>query len=117
MSSTRVRNTSPSPRPASSPSRSSPSPIPTAIDEIDHVIPGNDDAIRAVKLITSKIADAALEARQLISPEELTAAPEIPVTAVEFGAEEEEEEEKGFAGMPTIDEAEFYEDEALDDEK
>ena len=85
-------------------------------DEIDHVIPGNDDAIRAVKLITSKIADAALEARQLISPEELTAAPEAPATEVEFG-EEEEEEEKGFAGMPTIDEAEFYEDEALDDEK
>ena len=30
---------------------------------------------------------------------------------------EEEEDEKGFAGMPEIDEAEFYEDEALDDEK
>jgi small subunit ribosomal protein S2 len=86
-------------------------------DEIDHVIPGNDDAIRAVKLITSKIADAALEARQLISPEELTAAPEAPVTEFEFGAEEVEEEDKGFAGMPKIDEAEFYEDEALDDEK
>jgi len=86
-------------------------------DEIDHVIPGNDDAIRAVKLITSKIADAALEARQLISPEELTAAPEVPVTEFAIGEEEEEEEEKGFAGMPTIDEAEFYEDEALDDEK
>jgi small subunit ribosomal protein S2 len=86
-------------------------------DEIDHVIPGNDDAIRAVKLITSKIADAALEARQLISPEELTTAPEAPVTEFEFGAEEEEEEDKGFAGMPKIDEAEFYEDEALDDEK
>ena len=87
-------------------------------DEIDHVIPGNDDAIRAVKLITSKIADAALEARQLISPEELAAAPEVPVTEFEFGAgEEEEEEEKGFAGMPKIDDAEFYEDEALDDEK
>ena len=86
-------------------------------DEIDHVIPGNDDAIRAVKLITSKIADAALEARQLISPEELTAAPEVPVTEFEFGAEEEEEEEKSFAGMPTVNEAEFYEDEALDDEK
>jgi small subunit ribosomal protein S2 len=86
-------------------------------DEIDHVIPGNDDAIRAVKLITSKIADAALEARQLISPEELTAAPEVPVTEFEFGAQEEEEEEKSFAGMPTVNEAEFYEDEALDDEK
>lgn len=33
-------------------------------DEIDCVIPGNDDAIRAVKLITSIIADAVLEARQ-----------------------------------------------------
>jgi small subunit ribosomal protein S2 len=86
-------------------------------DEIDHVIPGNDDAIRAVKLITSKIADAALEARQLISPEELVAAPEAPVTEFEFGAEEEDEEEKSFAGMPTVNEAEFYEDEALDDEK
>ena len=88
-------------------------------DEIDHVIPGNDDAIRAVKLITSKIADAALEARQLISPEELAAAPEAPVPIPEYADEEEEaeEDEKGFAGMPTIDEAEFYEDEALDDEK
>ncbi|TMD24989.1 MAG: 30S ribosomal protein S2 [Chloroflexi bacterium] len=86
-------------------------------DEIDHVIPGNDDAIRAVKLITSKIADAALEARQLISPEELAVAPEVPVTEFEFGVEEEEEEEKSFAGMPTVNEAEFYEDEALDDEK
>jgi small subunit ribosomal protein S2 len=87
-------------------------------DEIDHVIPGNDDAIRAVKLITSKIADAALEARQLISPEELAAAPEVvPVSEFEFAAVEEEEEEKGFAGMPTVNEAEFYEDEALDDEK
>lgn len=33
-------------------------------DEIDYVIPGNDDAIRAVKLITSKIADAVLEGHQ-----------------------------------------------------
>ena len=33
-------------------------------DEIDAVIPGNDDAIRAVKLISSTIASAVLEARQ-----------------------------------------------------
>jgi small subunit ribosomal protein S2 len=33
-------------------------------DEIDFPIPGNDDAIRAVKLITAKIADAILEGRQ-----------------------------------------------------
>ena len=33
-------------------------------DEIDYVIPGNDDAIRAVKLIVSKMADAVIEAKQ-----------------------------------------------------
>jgi len=33
-------------------------------DEIDYVIPGNDDAIRAVKLISAKIADAVLEGKQ-----------------------------------------------------
>ena len=33
-------------------------------DEIDYVIPGNDDAIRAIRLLTSKIADAVLEGKQ-----------------------------------------------------
>lgn len=33
-------------------------------DEIDYIIPGNDDAIRAVKLLTAKMADAVLEGRQ-----------------------------------------------------
>ncbi|MBM7867138.1 small subunit ribosomal protein S2 [Heliobacterium gestii] len=33
-------------------------------DEIDYVIPGNDDAIRAVKLLTAKMADAVLEGNQ-----------------------------------------------------
>ena len=35
-----------------------------APDEVDYVIPGNDDAIRAVKLIAGKMADAVLEGRQ-----------------------------------------------------
>ena len=33
-------------------------------DEVDYVIPGNDDAIRAVKLLSGAMADAVLEARQ-----------------------------------------------------
>lgn len=33
-------------------------------EELSYVIPGNDDAIRAVKLIVSKMADAAIEAQQ-----------------------------------------------------
>lgn len=39
-------------------------------DVIDHVIPANDDAIRAVKLLTAKMADAVLEGRQGMQTEE-----------------------------------------------
>lgn len=67
-------------------------------DLIDKVIPGNDDAIRAVKLLTSKMADACLEGRQL---------------AIERGAE-----------LPSMEEREFLEptryellEEYMDDEE
>ena len=33
-------------------------------DDVDYVIPGNDDAIRAVKLISGAMADAIIEGRQ-----------------------------------------------------
>ncbi len=53
-------------------------------EEVDYVIPGNDDAIRAVKLIASCMADAIIEGRQ----GEQTAAEEAPVEeAVEAAAE------------------------------
>ena len=45
-------------------------------DEIDYVIPGNDDAIRAVKLIAGKLADAILEGKQGEQIEEAPAAEE-----------------------------------------
>ncbi|PXW92502.1 SSU ribosomal protein S2P [Streptohalobacillus salinus] len=48
-------------------------------DEIDYVIPANDDAIRAVKLLTSKMADAILEVKQ---GEEEAAAEEAAVEEV-----------------------------------
>ena len=47
-------------------------------EEVDYVIPGNDDAIRAVKLIASKIADAVIEAKQ---GEQQTAEAETPEEA------------------------------------
>ncbi|MFZ5814131.1 MAG: 30S ribosomal protein S2 [Bacillota bacterium] len=49
-------------------------------DEIDHIIPGNDDAIRAVKLLTAKIADAVIEGRQGV---DAAAAPETEEAEVE----------------------------------
>ena len=48
-------------------------------DEVDYVIPGNDDAIRAVSLITRVIADAALDGRAVI--ERATQAPEVQAAA------------------------------------
>ena len=52
-------------------------------DDADYVIPGNDDAIRAIKLISSVIADAIIEGRQ---GEQL--APEAPAETAEETAEE-----------------------------
>jgi len=51
-------------------------------DEVDYVVPGNDDAIRAIKLITNKIADAIAEVRQ------------VEAEGVEAEAEEAEGEEE-----------------------
>jgi len=55
-------------------------------DRVDHVIPSNDDAIRAIKLITSKIADAALEGLALRSTLEAERAEEKKAAAAAEGA-------------------------------
>ena len=59
-------------------------------DEIDYIIPGNDDAIRAVKLVCSAMADAIIEARQgyQVEPEEAAPAENEEVEAEEADTEE-----------------------------
>jgi small subunit ribosomal protein S2 len=42
-------------------------------DEVDYVIPGNDDALRAIRLFTTKISDAVVEAGQMAAETEFTA--------------------------------------------
>ncbi len=76
-------------------------------DNIDYVIPGNDDAIRAIRLMASKIADAVIEGRQAITkeadeaaaalasaeaPVEDAASAELPAVDVELDSDEEAEE-------------------------
>jgi len=39
-------------------------------DDIDYIIPGNDDAIRSIRLITSKIAEACIEGKEQLSEKE-----------------------------------------------
>jgi small subunit ribosomal protein S2 len=64
-------------------------------DMVDYVIPGNDDAIRAIRLVTGKIAEAILEARPIpeaITEGTLSAEGELVDEGkpIEFGAVEEE---------------------------
>ncbi len=52
-------------------------------DEIDYIIPGNDDAIRAIRLITAAMANAVLEGRQGQDNAEAEKAEEAPAEAAE----------------------------------
>jgi small subunit ribosomal protein S2 len=58
---------------------------------IDYPVPGNDDAIRAVRLITSRIADAVNEGRGTLGKDETeAAAPEAAAEGAELAAAEAE---------------------------
>jgi small subunit ribosomal protein S2 len=101
-------------------------------DLIDHVIPANDDAIRAIRLLTSKIADAVLEGlalRKEAEPveEEVYAEDEKYLSAetlarlrrIQFEDDEEEEEEEYEYEDEDYEDDEDYdedEDEDYDDE-
>ena len=61
-------------------------------EELDYVIPGNDDAIRAVKLIVSKMADAVIEAQQGVDADSVD----------EAEAEEAAEAQDAYRGDPGI---------------
>jgi small subunit ribosomal protein S2 len=66
-------------------------------DDIDYIVPGNDDAIRAIRLITSKVADACIEGHNL-AEERLRAEAEAEKEQVEEKPEEAvatQEERKG----------------------
>lgn len=85
-------------------------------DEVDYVIPGNDDAIRAIKLISNKIADAILEVRPIeveaeaegeaeeVSEESETAEAEVEAVAKLEAEGEVELEESFLEEAPAADE-------------
>lgn len=64
-------------------------------DPIDYIVPGNDDAIRSLKLFLNKMAAAALEGRQMLGEEEIVPHQEMAVSSVEevmLAAEETDED-------------------------
>ena len=76
-------------------------------DPIDYVIPANDDAIRAIKLITSKVADAVLEGQQIRAA---TMAEEEELE----GVEERDERYLGASTLAKLKEMGDFEEEELD---
>jgi small subunit ribosomal protein S2 len=63
---------------------------------VDYVIPGNDDALRAIRLFTSKIADSAVEGVNLIGDKQFEAEPEVQpevqLSTIDVAGEEGTEE-------------------------
>jgi small subunit ribosomal protein S2 len=72
---------------------------------IDYVIPSNDDAIRAIKLIVGKIADAVMEGKAIrskeVEEEEMLAEP-MPAGVSRFIEEDEELEDEALLGESTL---------------
>jgi len=82
-------------------------------DLIDYIIPGNDDAIRAVRLITSKIADACLEGLEIYKEKVMAETDKEALFEEEFLKAEEEKTEKVLDEIFAEEEKEIqYEEEA-----
>jgi small subunit ribosomal protein S2 len=64
-------------------------------ENIDYPIPGNDDAVRAIELFTSKVAEAVMEGRKDRLEKELESAKPTEEAAVETAEKEAAEAEKG----------------------
>ena len=81
---------------------------------VDYVIPSNDDAIRAIKLLASKMADAVLEGKALRKDEEqeVDGAPSDAALDAMVGTELTDEELLGEATLAKLQSGEFGEGEA-----
>lgn len=69
---------------------------------INYVIPGNDDAIRSIKLIVSKLADAVLEGKQLRENKAAETSKITKIGAKEAGVEEKTEKTKEAKSEPEV---------------
>jgi len=65
---------------------------------VDYVIPGNDDALRAIRLFTSKIADSAAEGVNLVGDKAFVEEPEPVAVAAETALPEEVDLEAALGG-------------------
>lgn len=64
-------------------------------DLIDYVVPGNDDALRAIRLFLQKMADAIIEGRQMAKDQDLGEEKEVAAAAAGEGAGSRREDRRG----------------------
>jgi len=69
-------------------------------DEIDYIIPANDDAVRAIKLLLSALADAVAEGQQMRKSDDLTEEGEDVAGGI--SAYEEEQDDEALLGASTL---------------
>ena len=84
---------------------------------IDYVIPANDDAIRAIKLMVSKIADAVMEGKAMRKEEEFEAMPEEVPMAISDEPELSDEELLGEATLAKLPSRQMTLEDAVEGEK
>ena len=80
---------------------------------VDYVIPSNDDAIRAIKLLVAKIADAVLEGKAMRKDEEPTTEESAPTPDTEVKAEVKKEKPRGRRVPKVVESDEVVEEDAL----
>ena len=88
-------------------------------DLVDHVIPGNDDAIRSIRLVTARMADAViagLHQREAMRLEQEAAETETVVDSSEFQAFTTAEEYEDLASDEDLEAHVFFPDDGEDDE-
>ncbi len=88
-------------------------------DLVDHVIPGNDDAIRSIRLVTARMADAViagLHQREAMQLEQEAAETETVVDSSEFQAFTTAEEYEDLASDEDLEAHVFFPDDGEDDE-
>jgi len=84
-------------------------------DMVDHVIPGNDDAIRAIRLFASKIADAVIEGQQLVGAGEVGMIEAAPAQPEETPIDEAPAEEVEAEATDPVEETEVEPADAVEE--
>ncbi|MDX2139126.1 MAG: 30S ribosomal protein S2 [Chloroflexota bacterium] len=83
-------------------------------DEIDYIVPGNDDAVRAIKLILAAFADACIEGQQMRKGDDTTmeqAVAEEPGIEGKFADDDDENKYLGASTLAKLKNAKLFEDE------